>query len=185
MERTHGELGARLADGLGGDDADRLAEADHETGGEVAAVALGADAALFLAGEDGADLELLVADLVEGGGNLLVDESVGLDYRGVADGILDGLTADASDNAGRERDDFLITLVDRADDDTVDGAAILGGDDHVLRRVNELAGQVAGVGCLERGVGKTLAGSVGGDEVLEHGETLTEIRENRSLDDLA
>jgi hypothetical protein len=45
MERPHRQLRARLADGLRGDDADRLAELDHLAGGKVAAVALGADAA--------------------------------------------------------------------------------------------------------------------------------------------
>ena len=36
VEGTHGELRAGLADGLGGDDADRLAELDQLAGGQVA-----------------------------------------------------------------------------------------------------------------------------------------------------
>ena len=45
MEGTHGQLRAGLADGLSGDDADRLAEV-HKLGRcKVHAVALGADAA--------------------------------------------------------------------------------------------------------------------------------------------
>ena len=51
VERPHGQLRAGLADGLGGDDADRLADADHLAGGEVAAVAHAADAVAGLAGE--------------------------------------------------------------------------------------------------------------------------------------
>jgi hypothetical protein len=39
VERPHRQLRARLADRLGGDDADRLARRDHLAGGEVAAVA--------------------------------------------------------------------------------------------------------------------------------------------------
>ena len=38
----------------------------------------------------------------------------------------------------------------------------------VLRHVDQTAGQVAGVGGLERGVGEALAGAVRRDEVLEH-----------------
>jgi hypothetical protein len=39
VEGTHRELGARLADGLRRDDADRLADVDEVAGGQVAAVA--------------------------------------------------------------------------------------------------------------------------------------------------
>ena len=59
VEGTHGQLRAGLADGLGGDDADRLAGADGLAGGQVHAVALGAHAAVGAAGQDGADLDLV------------------------------------------------------------------------------------------------------------------------------
>src|SRR4029079_16923626 len=51
VERTHRELRARLADRLGGDDADRQAELDQPSGREVAAVALRAAAAAARAGQ--------------------------------------------------------------------------------------------------------------------------------------
>ncbi len=41
MEGPHGQLGARLADRLGGNDADRFAEVDQVTAGQVAPVAGG------------------------------------------------------------------------------------------------------------------------------------------------
>ena len=47
VEGTHGQLRARLADGLRGDDADGLAGVDRLAGGQVDAVALGADAAAW------------------------------------------------------------------------------------------------------------------------------------------
>ena len=39
VERPHGQLRARLADRLRGDDADRVADLDHGAGGQRAAVA--------------------------------------------------------------------------------------------------------------------------------------------------
>ena len=51
VERSHRQLRARLADGLGGDDADRLADADQRARGQVAAVAQPADAVARLARE--------------------------------------------------------------------------------------------------------------------------------------
>ena len=69
--------------------------------------------------------------------------------------------------------------------DAVDRAAILLVDDDVLRRIDELAGQVTGIGGLERGIGQTLAGAVGGDEVFQHGEAFAEVRGDGALDDFA
>ena len=61
VEGAHGELRARLADRLRGDDADRLAHIDRRAAGEIAAVALAADAVLGLAGQHRADLHRLDA----------------------------------------------------------------------------------------------------------------------------
>jgi hypothetical protein len=46
-------------------------------------------------------------------------------------------------------------------------AAILFGNDGILRHVDETAGQVTGVGRLQRRIGQTLTGTVGGVEVLK------------------
>ena len=51
VEGPHGQLGARLADRLGGDDADGLAELDWRAGGQGAPVAGAAHAVRALAGE--------------------------------------------------------------------------------------------------------------------------------------
>jgi len=126
-----------------------------------------------------------VTDLIQGGSNFLVDELAGLDDWLAADRILDGFAADAPDDAGGQADDFFVTLVDGADNDTVDRTAIFGSDDDILGCVNELTGEVTGIGGFERRVGKSLTGTVGRDEVLEHGESLAEVRKNRALDDLA
>src|ERR1039458_5411608 len=53
----HRQLRARLADGLRGDDADGFAELDGSAGGEVATVAMDANAALAFAGEHGANAQ--------------------------------------------------------------------------------------------------------------------------------
>ena len=55
------QLRARLADALGADDAHRHALLDQRPGGEVHAVAQGADAQRGVAGHRAADLDLLQA----------------------------------------------------------------------------------------------------------------------------
>ena len=55
VERAHGQLRAGLADGLRGDDADGLAELHERAGGQVAAVAVHANAVLAFASQHRAD----------------------------------------------------------------------------------------------------------------------------------
>src|SRR5712671_1051319 len=73
VEGAHGELRAGLADGLRGDDADRFTDVHLAPAGEVAAVALDADAAPGLAGEHRADLHLLDAGFLDVLDLVLVD----------------------------------------------------------------------------------------------------------------
>ena len=54
-----------------------------------------------------------------------------------------------------------------------------------LRDVDEPAGEVAGVGRLEGGVGQALAGAVRRDEELDDRQALAEVRADRELDDVA
>ena len=135
VEGTHGQLGAGLADRLGGDDADRLADVDQLAGGQRPAVAGRAGAERRLAGQHRAHPHLGHAR-----GDQLVDQhvtevgagrgerlAVGLDVLGEHPGVDRGLDVDVLDQravGGRGGD--------RQRDAAV-GAAVLLADDHVLR----------------------------------------------------
>jgi hypothetical protein len=80
--------------------------------------------------------------------------------------------------------DDLLVLLQRGGHQTTERSAILVGDHHVLRHVHETAGEVTGVGGLQRRIGQTLTGTVGGDEVLQDGQALLEVREDGVLDDV-
>ena len=116
----------------------------------------------------------------------LVDLLVGLhqDLLGVlrVGDIVAGIPAD---EPLAEADDLVFTFINGLNPDAVGGAAILLADDDILGHIHQLAGHVAGIGGLEGGVGQTLAGAVGGDEVFEHREALAEVGENGLLDDVA
>ena len=74
-----------------------------------------------------------------------------------------------------EVDHFLVAFVDRAHHDAVYGSAIVLNDDHILCRIHEFAGEITGVRGFQRRIGKTFARTVGGNEVLQHGESFAEI----------
>src|SRR5205823_9100933 len=168
-----------------GDDADRFADLDQLAAGQVAAVAAAADAAPRLAGEHGADLDLLDAGLLDRVGELLGDLIVLTDQHLAGQRVIDVFLRDAADDAVAERLEDVAAFHDRGDGDAVERLAVLLGNDDVLGHVDEAAGQVAGVGGLERRIGQTLTRAVRGDEVLQHGEAFAEVRGDRRLDDLA
>ena len=57
MEGTHGQLSTGLADGLCGDNTDRLAQTDRLAVGHIGTVAACADAGLCTAGQQAADFQ--------------------------------------------------------------------------------------------------------------------------------
>src|SRR5690606_12731582 len=191
VERAEGELGARLADRLRRQDADGLAHVHDTHRGQVAAVAHAADAAAGLTGEHAADRDLVDPGLVDPVGDVLVDQVARLDpHARVAVFIelvrIPHVVARPAAHAPlAQLLDDVLALLERRHFEAQDRAAVLLGDRDVLRHVHQAAGQVAGVGGLERRVGQALPGAVGRDEVLEHGEPLAEVRADRALDDLA
>ena len=77
---------------------------------------------------------------------------------------------------------FLDFLTAR-DGHATERAAVLLGDDDVVGDVDQTTGQITSVSGLQSGIGQTLTGTVRGDEVLQHGQTFLEVRQNRVLDD--
>jgi len=64
------------------------------------------------------------------------------------------------------------------------GAIQLINDD-VLRNVDEPPRQITGVRCFQCGVGQPFARAVRRNEILQHGQSLTEVCRDRRLDDFA
>ena len=185
MEGTHGELGAGLADGLGRDDADGLARVDRLADGQVDAVAPGADAALGLAGQDAADEDPVDAVGTEHLGVGGHEHVVGVEEDLAGGGVGDGHGGVAAVDADRQGLDLLALLKDGGGPDALGGAAVVLADDDILGDVDQAAGQVAGVRGTQGGIGQALAGASAGDEVLQDGQALAEVRLDGDLDGLA
>src|SRR5690625_1039470 len=76
---------------------------------------------------------------------------------------------------------FTAVEVDRGE---LDRAAVVLADDEFVGDVDQLAGQVTGVRGTESRIGTTLAGTVGGAEVLEDDQSLPEVGPDRYFDGL-
>src|SRR6202007_2096094 len=151
VEGTHRELRAGFADGLRCDDARRLAQLDQTAGGQVAAIAHHADAALRFAGQHGADLHPLDASGLDRTSKVFGDFLVYIDDHFAVVG-LDFLERHAADDSVTQRLDDLAGFHDTGDIDAVHGAAVVFADDHVLGHVDQAARQVARVSRLQSGI---------------------------------
>ena len=80
----------------------------------------------------------------------------------IRDSVLGG---GAAEDADRERSHHLAGVDDGAHLDARNGAAVMDGDDRILRDVDETTRQISRIGGLQRGVREALAGAVGGDAV--------------------
>ena len=182
MEGTHRQLGARLSDRLGRDDADRFADGHGVDGRQVGAVALGADAVLGLAGQHRADPDAFHAVLVhQQVGFLVAHHRVAADHDLAGFGIDKVLRQVAAVQTLGERFDHFLAVLDVVDLDPLMGAAVVGADDDVLRHVHQPAGQVTRVGGAQRGVGQALAGAAGGNEVFQHVQAFAVVGADRHL----
>ncbi len=184
VEGTEGKLRTGLADSLGCDDTDSLALLDHLAGGQVAAVALGADAMLGLAGEDGTNLDFLDGRLFDFLADFLGELFAGMGDEFAGLGMVDVVDRGAAENLLAEALDDILALLEGGGGQAAEGAAVFLVDNHVVGNVNQTAGEVTGVSRLQSGIGQTLTGTVGGDEVLEHREAFLEVGDNGVLDNL-
>src|SRR5262249_34850498 len=158
VERAHRELGARLANRLRRNDADRLAHVHRRTAGKIAPVALGAHAVGGLAGENRTDLHLLDARLVDQLDVRFLDQRVALHDDFPRGRILDVLGRGTAENADAKRSHDRAAVDDRARLDATLGLAVVDRDDRVLRDVDQTAREVTRVRGLQGGVGQTFAG---------------------------
>ncbi len=183
VERSHRELRPRLTDGLRGDDADRFAHVDKRAATEVASVALRAKAVARFACQGRANLHLVDPQGLDPLDTAFVQKRSRGNDRLLRLWMQRVGSRDAPQDPFTECLDDLSAFHQGFHDHAVRRAAIVLDHHEILSHVDESAGQVARVGGLERRVRKPLSRTVRGDEVLEHIQSLAEVRGNRRLDD--
>ncbi len=175
MESTKCQLCTRLTDGLCGNNTDGLTLLNHAAGGQIAAITLHADAMLALTSEDGTNFNTLNRRGFNFGGHRLGDFLTGCNDELAGSGMDDVMNRHTSENAlAKRRNDFIAILKGGADK-TAECTAIFLGNDDIVRDIHQTTRQITGVGRLKGGISKTLTGTVGGDEVLQHGHTFLKV----------
>ena len=127
VEGPHGQLGTRLTDGLGGDDADRFTGVDQHAAAQVATVALGAQAIAHVAGQRGAHAHLVDAQLLDLLDQVLVQQFTGRNGGFLRLGVDHVHSGDATQHTVAQRLNDLTALDQRTHGHTVAGAAVVLG----------------------------------------------------------
>ena len=196
VEGPHRQLGARLADRLGGDDADRLAVLDQPAGRQVAPVA-----------EDGRRRGWPRRPSPSGGGSsrprlaitsptrsrTVPSSSSSRSLSSSPRSNRISPVAGSTTGEARMRPVTLprnsssgIGLPSTSARSTQSPCSVPQSSIVMITScddIDQAAGKVAGVGCPQRGVGQPLAGAVGGEEVLQHGQPFAEVGADRDVDD--
>src|SRR5690606_7990882 len=185
VERTHRQLGTRLTDRLGRDDTHRLPDVDLVTACQVTAVAGRAYAVAGFTGDRRAHQHFVDAVHFQEIDQLLVDQRTGSQQHLLGARLEHVDRSNTAEHALAQRLDDVTTFDMRLHDQTLISTAIHLGDHQVLGYVHQTTGKVTGVGGLQGGIGQTLTGTVGRDEVLKYVQTFTEVRNDRGLADRA
>ena len=183
VERAHRQLGPGLADGLCGDDADRLADVHRLSPGKVPPVARTAHAEPRLAGNRRSYADLVDAEMLEPIDPPLVEQGSTFDGNSGAARVRQVLRHHPPEHTLAQRLDDVTAFDERVEHQAVVRAAVLLGHHEVLCNVDQTSREITGIGGLQRRVRQALAGAVRGDEVLEDVQTFPEVGGDRRLDD--
>ena len=168
VEDSHGELGTRFTDGLGGHDTNGFADGNKFASGHVLTIAMTADAVAGLTGEDSADLNFLDAGIDDFLCGEIVNEGIrrNEDFASLwIDDVMHRVASDETFLEGAD-DNVAAGITDLTNLEAMVAMAIVFADDDILGDVDKTTGEVTRVCGLKRGIGRTLTGTVGVDEEL-------------------
>ena len=185
MEGAHGQLRARLADRLGGDNTNRFADINQHTTTQIATITLRAKTEARVACQRRTDFDFVNTGRINCVNHVFVEQRARLDDHRPAIRLHGISDRDTAENALAQCFDNFAAFDQRFYSQAVGGAAIIFGHHQILRHVNQTTREVARVGGLQRGIGKTFTRTVGRNEVLQDIQTFAEVRRDRGLDDRA
>ena len=183
VEGAHGQLRTRFANGLRGNDADGLTPVDQTTTAQIAAIAPGANTKTGLAGQRGTHLDLVDADSFQLVNQVFIQHGTSLGQHGTIFRVQDLFGGGTPQNTVTQGFNDLAAFNDGAHLVAAVRAAILFGDNQILRHIDQTPGQVTRIRCFQCSVRQTFSGAVGGDEVLQHVQPFTEICGDWRFDD--
>ena len=182
VERAQRELGARLADGLRGDDAHSLTHVDRATAGQVLSVTMATHAKGSLTGQGGTDIGPRHASFIQLQAGLFVDK---LSPGHQCPSCLRMDNGSCCHTPHDALNELLADIHLSVNPDADRGATVLDAHDHVLRHVHQTPCEIARVGRTQSGIGQPFARTMRAEEVLQCVQAFAEVGADGQGDDTA
>ena len=160
VECAHRQLCARLTNRLSRNNADRFTNIDRRTACKIATITRGTNTNLGFTDQRAADFQSLQTDFFNRCNHWLVKQSAFCE-KDFSICTHDVFSSGPAQHALTERCYSGTTLDNRTHFQRPFGAAIDFNNGAILRHVNQTAGQITRVCCLQRGIGKSLTRTVG------------------------
>ena len=184
MECTECKLCTRLTDRLRCDNTDNLALLHHTGCSQVATITLCADTMTRYASEHRTDIYRLDWRLLDSLGYSLGNLLASLAQHLACEWMYNIVQCCTAQDAVIQSLHNIVVTLDSRSCQTTQCATILLIHDNILCYIDQTTSQVTCIGSLQRCIGQTLTSTVGRDKVLQHGQTLLEVRQDRVLDNL-
>ena len=184
VEGTHGQLGTRLTDGLGGNNAHRFTHIDLMATGQVTAITGGTHTPAGGTGDRRAHQHFIHTHGFQLVDPYLIQQGAGFRQDFVLLQRVHHIPGHhTTQNTLTQTFHHVTAFNQRRHQQAFLSTTVILGDDQILSHVHQTAGQVTGVRRLQGGIGQTFTGTVSGDEVLEYVQALTEVTGDRRFDD--
>ena len=186
MERTHCQLCTRFTDGLSSDNTESIADFRITVCRQVLTIAFYANTMFNIASQNRTDQNAIDTASFDTICNFRCEFLTGSNDQAtvIISRVTDILCAEATEQTIFQRQQFFVTFDNRTYPDTFHRTAVFTTANDVLRNVNKFTGHVTGVSGLQRRVSQTFTGTVCRNEVFLHGQTFTEVGEDRTFDNI-
>ena len=161
VEGTHGELCTRFTDGLSSDNTHCFTEVDRRAACQIAAIAFATDAFFGFTGKHRANHHRFNAALINGFDCFLIDQLAGFHDQFFSRWVQHILRRCTAKDFISQRNQHFATFNDGFGNDAFFGAAIIDGNDAILRHIHQTAGEVTGVCGFQRRIGQAFTRPVG------------------------
>ena len=185
MECSKSQLCTGLSNRLSRDYTYRRAFFDQRTCAQIPAITLGTKTKWTVTGQRTSNSDSIHTKRFKLIGYLTGNNLILINYHLIGHRISNIISGCPTNNKIFKLNIFLFIITRRIFRNTLQCTAVMLGNNNILCNIDKLTGKITRVGRLQRRISKTFSSTVSRAEILKNCHTFTEIRFNRSFNNLS